>query len=282
MKVAIITGANRGLGLALIRDLCRLYDHDGWHIYLTARHQERGEQAIEHLRAEGLNPCFYQLDVAQDASVAACADYFARTYKQVDLVISNAAQPITPDRQQDEQVEDFINTNNHGTYRMIKTFQPLLADGARFLVVASGLGTLQSLPVEAHGKFRRQHMTLEDVEHTMDDYVAAVKAGTAEKDGWGNWINIPSKVGQVASTRIFAREMQSEAEKRNILINAVCPGLMDTEASRPWFQDMSAAKQPADAAGDVVWLATLPAGTREPYGELVQYRKVLPFEGKTL
>ena len=278
MKVAIITGANRGLGLALVRDLCRLYDQADWHIYLTARNPARGTQAVDQLRAEGLNPSFYQLDVAQDASVAACADYFARTYKTVDLVINNAAQPITPDRPQAEQVQDFINTNNHGTYRMIKTFQPLLSDGARFLVVASGFGTLRSLPAAVHAKFRLQHMTLEDVENVMDEYVAAVIAGTAEQTGWGNWINIPSKVGQVAAMKIFAREMRPEAEKRDILINSVCPGLMDTEASRPWFQDMSAAKQPAEASGDVVWLATLPAGTRQPYGELVQYRQVLPFE----
>ncbi len=278
MKIAIITGANRGLGLALVRDLCRLYDQDGWRIYLTARNSERGQQAVEQLRAEGLIPYFYELDVAHDESVAACADYFAHTYGTVDLVINNAAQPITPDRPQAEQVRDFVNTNNHGTYRMISVFRPLLADGARFLVVASGFGTLQSLSAAVHPKFRLSQMTLENVEQVMDDYVTEVLAGTAEQTGWGTWINIPSKVGQVAATRIFARDMRAEAEQRDILINSVCPGLMDTEASRPWFEDMSSAKQPAEASGDVVWLATLPAGTRKPYGELVQYRQVLPFE----
>ena len=55
------------------------------------------------------------------------------------------------------------------------------------------------------------------------------------------------------------------------------PRLVDTDASRPWFEDMSGALSPDEAAADVLWLATLPTGTREPYGELVQYRKVLPF-----
>ena len=189
-----------------------------------------------------------------------------------------AACPITPDRPQSEQVKDFINTNNHGTYRMIKNFRPLLADGARFLVIASGFGTLKSLPEAVHSKFQLSQMTMEDVENVMDEYAAEVVAGTAEQSGWGNWINIPSKVGQVASMRIFTREMGSEAERRDILINSACPGMMDTEASRPWFDDMSGAKQPEEASGDVVWLATLPAGTRQPYGELVQYKQVLPFE----
>jgi carbonyl reductase 1 len=68
-----------------------------------------------------------------------------------------------------------------------------------------------------------------------------------------------------------------EAAQRDILVNAACPGLVDTDASRPWFDDMSRARSPEEAATDVIWLATLPAGTREPYGELVQYRTLLPF-----
>jgi hypothetical protein len=45
----------------------------------------------------------------------------------------------------------------------------------------------------------------------------------------------------------------------------------------PWFDDMSGALPPDEAATDVLWLATLPADSREPYGELVQYREVLAF-----
>jgi carbonyl reductase 1 len=59
--------------------------------------------------------------------------------------------------------------------------------------------------------------------------------------------------------------------------NAVCPGMVDTDASRPWFDDMSSAQSPAQAAGDVVWLATLPPRTEAPYGELVQHREILPW-----
>ena len=111
----------------------------------------------------------------------------------------------------------------------------------------------------------------------MDDYAAAVKTGRAAAQGWPAWINPPSKVGQVAAVKVWARELADEATHRDILVNAACPGLVDTDASRPWFDDMSAALWPDDAATDVLWLATLPPGTREPHGELVQHRKVLPF-----
>jgi hypothetical protein len=63
-----------------------------------------------------------------------------------------------------------------------------------------------------------------------------------------------------------------------VLVGSACPWLADTGASRPWFAGMSGALSPDDAAADLLWLAALPPGTREPYGELVQHRKVLPFK----
>ena len=60
------------------------------------------------------------------------------------------------------------------------------------------------------------------------------------------------------------------------LIVALCPGLVDTRASRPWFTDMSQAQSPGQAAIDVVKLAT---GPIEPqmYGELVQHGRIIPW-----
>jgi carbonyl reductase 1 len=115
-----------------------------------------------------------------------------------------------------------------------------------------------------------------------DDYVALVESGEAAEAGWPSSVNIASKIGQVAAVRIAARLHHEEARSRGILINAACPGLMDTDSSRPWFQDMSQAQSPDEAAADVLWLATLPAGTAEPYGELVQHKAVLPFRGAPL
>nr|MBA3554438.1 short-chain dehydrogenase [Gemmatimonadales bacterium] len=85
----------------------------------------------------------------------------------------------------------------------------------------------------------------------MDDYVAAVEAGRASSLGWPDWINVPSKVGQVAATKVFARDLGARAERAGILIDAVCPGLVDTAASRPWFSDMAGAQSPAAAARDI-------------------------------
>jgi carbonyl reductase 1 len=275
-KVAIVTGANQGLGLALVRGLCQILGNQGI-VYLTARDQQRGEAAIQQLQAEGLSPHFHALDVSDDQSVATLADSLNKRHGGVDIVISNAAARISPAVPPSQQVVHFINTNNHGAYRIIKAFMPLLKDGARFLVVASAFGSLQYLSDPLHHKFDVSRLTLEEVETVMEEYVQLVETDQAVQYGWPEWINIPSKIGQVAAMKVMARLMKEEAERRDILINAVCPGLVDTEASRPWFSDMSAAQSPAEAAIDVVWLATLPAGTKAPYSELIQHRQVIPF-----
>lgn len=275
-RVALVTGANQGLGFALIEALCQALGPDAA-VYLTARDAGRGEEAVRRLRERGLSPLFHRLDVTDDASVSALAETVGSRHGGVDIVISNAAARMVRDRPLSEQVAQFIATNNHGTCRMIRACGPLLRDDARFLVVASSFGSLRRLPPELHESFDVATKSLEDIERLMDDYVRLVEAGEAEARGWPDWINIPSKVAQVAAMKIMARDRREEARRRGILIDAVCPGLVDTDASRPWFADMSQAQSPAQAAVDVVWLATLPAGTKEPYGELVRHREVLPW-----
>jgi len=66
----------------------------------------------------------------------------------------------------------------------------------------------------------------------LDEYAALVESGQAAEEGWPPSINIASKIGQVAAVRILARMQADEARARGILINAACPGLIDTDASR--------------------------------------------------
>jgi carbonyl reductase 1 len=277
-KIAIVTGGNQGLGLALVRGLCSRLGDEGT-VYLAARDRERGEAAVRGLQSEGRSARLELVDVRDTDSVQACAYALAERHGGVDIVISNAAARISRDVPNETQVRTFVDTNNGGTDRMIRAFGPLLNDGARFIVVASSFGTLASLDPRLHARFDvdRSSLTLTDVAKVMDDYVDAVETGRAAAEGWPDWINPASKVGQVAAMKVMARDFAAEAARRDIMVNAACPGLVDTDASRPWFDDMSGASTPDEAAADVLWLATLPAGTREPYGELVQYRKVLPF-----
>ena len=260
--------------MALVAGLCRTLPA-GSTVYLAAHDVQRGEDAARRLRDQGLKPVPVMLDVADDASVRSLVEVLIRRHGGVDIVISNAAARMAKEVPQETQVRNLINTNNHGTYRILCEFGPLLRDGGQLIVVASSFGSLTKLDPRLHAHFDIAKSSLEDIEHVMDDYVARVEQGTAAAQHWPDWINIPSKIGQVAAAKIYARLRREEARQRGILINAVCPGLVDTAASRPWFADMSAARSPEDAATDVIWLATLPASAQHPYGELVRYRQLL-------
>jgi NAD(P)-dependent dehydrogenase (short-subunit alcohol dehydrogenase family) len=227
------------------------------------------------LRTEGLAPQFLPLDVGEDESVDACAATVAQRHGGVDVLISNAGARISPDRPLSDQVAEFVNVNNLGTTRVLEAFEPLLRPRARVVVVASSFGSLRRLDPALHPLFDGPSLTLEAIDRTMLDYAGAVLAGEAVSAGWPDWINVPSKVGQVASMRIFARRMA--ADPREMVVNASCPGLVDTEASRPWFADMSQAQSPSEAARDVAWLATAPTRQSGPCGELVQHRRIIPW-----
>jgi carbonyl reductase 1 len=275
-RVAIVTGANQGLGFALVEGLCgALGPADA--VYLTARDERRGAEAIERLRGRGLAPRFQCLDVCDAREIDELASRLGAEHGGVDLVISNACHRLTRERSQVEQVRPFVDTSNLATTRLLHAFGPRLRDGGRFIVVASGFGRLRYLPARLHARFDGA-ASLGELDDVMRAYVDAVERGVAAAEGWPDWINIPSKVGQVASMRVYARARREESERRGLVIAAVCPGLVDTPLSRPWFDDLSKAQTPEVAARDVIWLSTAPRA-EVPYGELVQHRKILSWNG---
>jgi NAD(P)-dependent dehydrogenase (short-subunit alcohol dehydrogenase family) len=203
------------------------------------------------------------LDVRDGDAIAALAAELG----EVDIVFSNAAARIDPDTPPAELVGPFVDTNNLGTTRMLRAFHPRLRPGGRLLVVASALGSLRRIPEPLRARF--EPATLDDIDATMLAWRDAVIEGRAE--GWPEWINIPSKVGQVAAVRVAARERRD-----GTLVAAVCPGLVDTAASRPFF-DMSDAQTPAQAAVALLDLALAPTADPRYQGELVQFGEVIPW-----
>jgi carbonyl reductase 1 len=125
-----------------------------------------------------------------------------------------------------------------------------------------------------HGRFDTDALSLEDIDATMLAWRDAVIDGRAGEEGWPEFINIPSKVGQVAAVRVVARERRDLDRQHDRLIATVCPGMIDTGASRPWF-DMSNAQTPAQAAVALLDLALDPGIDPRLYGELIRFGKIL-------
>lgn len=272
-KIALVTGSNQGLGFALVKGLCGMLEK-GDIIYLCARNKERGEAAVAEIKQSVADLRLRILDVDSEESIASFAEDLKKEHGGVDIVISNAAARIVREKTPAEQVRGFITTNNIGTSLMFRYFLPLLKDNSRFLTVASGFGLLANIDEKLHHLFT-EAQEYGDIDKVMLDYAQVVEEDRAAELGWPDWINIPSKIAQVYTARLALAKLVQERPDSGILINSVCPGLVDTDASRPWFDDMSQAKSPDEAAVDVLWLATLPEGTREPQGKLIQYRTAL-------
>ncbi|MBN8892232.1 MAG: hypothetical protein BGP12_13710 [Rhodospirillales bacterium 70-18] len=275
-RIALIAGATRGIGLALVEALAREWAGEGM-VYLTARRAADGEAEARRLTGLGLRVGWLEFDLADPGGAARLAGELRRRHGGVDIAVQNGAYAPKDGVSTAAEAETMIAANNHGTLRFLRAFAPLMRDDGRLIVVASGMGRLANLPAPLHERFNTFRHSPSDIDLAMDGYVAALRAGTAAAEGWPDWVNIPSKVGQVAVTRAFARQFAAD---RGVLINAACPGLTLTEATAGLMDTVfkgRSAQTPAQAAADLLWLATLPKGTAAPYGELVQHRVVLPF-----
>ena len=278
-RIALVTGATQGLGRALVAGLADRLDPADI-VFLTSRDQGRVDAATAALVGGRARVVGRALDVRDRQAVGVFAAQVSQEYGGVDVVISNATARSTPDRAPQDQIDDQVEVSNVATSSILTSFLPILRPGGTLLVVASALGTLGQLPEPVRRQFR-DPMTLAQVDAVVENWRVDVLDATAEGKGWPHWLNVPSKVAQVAAVRAVARERRRADLAAGTLVASVCPGLIDTGASRPWFEDMSSAQTPGQAAVAVLDLALNRPFDPTLYGELVQFGAVLPWEGNT-
>jgi NAD(P)-dependent dehydrogenase (short-subunit alcohol dehydrogenase family) len=275
-RTALVTGANQGLGRALV-DALAAHMGSQDRVLLTGRDPDRVRVAAAAAAADGRAIARVEGRVLDVRDGDAITD-LAAELGDVDIVFSNATSRMSPDDDPADQVDALAETSNLATTRILRAFAPRLRPGGRLIVVASALGTLDKLDPRVADRFAAASTSLDAVDALVEQWRRAVHDRRAEDAGFGTWLNIPSKVAQVAAVRAVARERRVDDLAQNRLVMALCPGLIDTGASRPWFEDMSQAQTPAQAAAWPVELAL--ADTFDPafYGELVQFATVLPWE----
>lgn len=146
-RVALVTGANRGIGF----EICRQLGAAGYTIVLTARDAERGARAVETLRHEGLEAHFHALDVTVPDDARQVADFVTGELGRLDALINNAGIAIDP-RESLELVDldvmrRTLETNLVGALRCCQTFLPLMRKQGygRIVNVSSGRGSFSRL-----------------------------------------------------------------------------------------------------------------------------------------
>jgi NAD(P)-dependent dehydrogenase (short-subunit alcohol dehydrogenase family) len=125
-RVALITGANRGLGFEVCRQLARL-DHT---VILTSRDPAKGQAMVQRLKVEDLPVVFHPLDVSAEASIAAAHQFVAAEYGRLDVLVNNAGVYLDEDRSVMDLDLDILRrtleTNTFGALRMCQVFIPLM------------------------------------------------------------------------------------------------------------------------------------------------------------
>ncbi|XP_054713081.1 carbonyl reductase [NADPH] 1-like [Uloborus diversus] len=262
-KVAVVTGSNKGIGLAIVRGLCKKFDGD---VLLTARNEERGRAAVQKLQSEGLNPKFHLLDICCSDSIKILAEYLKKEYGGLDVLVNNAAiayknadtAPFS------EQAENTIKVNFFATLSVCHELFPLLRPHARVVNVTSSCGKLSFITSnELRQKFLSESLTEDELCNLMNQFVVDAKSDTHQQNGWGNSAYCVSKIGVNALTFMQHRKFL-EDPRADIVINAVHPGYVDT--------DMSSHKGPLtpdQGAEAPIYCALLPQSAEIPRGKFI-------------
>jgi NAD(P)-dependent dehydrogenase (short-subunit alcohol dehydrogenase family) len=143
--VALITGANKGIGL----ETARQFGARGFTVLAGARDEERGLAAERALRTDGVDARFVSLDVTADASVREAADWIERAYGRLDILVNNAGIARgNPASETDlDTMREVYEVNVFGVIRVTNAMLPLLrrAPAARIVNVSSEVGSISSM-----------------------------------------------------------------------------------------------------------------------------------------
>ncbi|XP_041948001.1 carbonyl reductase [NADPH] 1-like isoform X1 [Alosa sapidissima] len=266
-QVAVVTGANKGIGLAIVQGLCKAgYAGD---IILTARNEKLGQETLQKLKSEGFNNVlFHRLDICDQTSAEGLRKFLDKNYGGLDVLINNAGIAFKVDATEPfgEQAEVTMRTNFWGTLWASKALLPLLRPNARVVNVSSFFSkrALDKCSPELQAKFRSADISEEELCGLMGEFVVAAQNGNHEAKGWPNTAYGATKVGVTVLSRIQARVLAQTRAADGILLNACCPGWVRTDMAGP-----KAPKSPEEGAETPVYLAMLPPGATAPHGQLV-------------
>lgn len=190
-RVAVVTGANRGIGLEIAAQLAG----QGMRVVLTARDVARGRAAQRQLAARGIETRFHQLDVTEPASIRVLKAYVEDEFGAPDVLVNNAGVLLDPKGSRllglrADIVRITLDTNVLGPMELVQALVPLMqARGyGRVVNVSSGMGQLADM-------------------------------------GAGSPAYRISKAALNALTRTLAAELEGS----NVLVNAMCPGWVRTD-----------------------------------------------------
>lgn len=222
-RIALVTGANKGIGLAIARQL----GAQGHAVWLGCRDLQRGERAAEGLRKTGIEARAVQLEVTDKASISHAAARMEAEAGKLDVLVNNAGimfapSPSTAEESIDEMRQMF-ETNVLGVMQVTQAFLPLLrkSGAARIVMMSSGLASL---------------------EEALD----------MRGETWG--VGFAGYCASKTALNMLTVKLAKELDREGIKVNAVDPGLTATDMT-----GNGPGHSPDEGARPAVALATIHA-----------------------
>jgi len=265
-RVALVTGANKGIGYAIVQRMAS--DYKDVTILLGARDQKKGEQAVKALGKSNVQ--LLVVDVDDEKSIKAAAETVKSKFGGVDILINNAGIAWKGDAFDENVATTTLRTNYYGVLHMFDSFMPLMRDNGRVVTVSSSVGarTLKNIAAPLQAAFIDPKLTVPKLTALVEQFKTAVKNNTWQADGWPKSTYGVSKAAVSMHTRIMARDNP----RKDVLINCCCPGWVRTDMSGP-----KADKSPEEGAETPVFLSFLPGGPNAQTGLYWREKKVLPW-----
>jgi NAD(P)-dependent dehydrogenase (short-subunit alcohol dehydrogenase family) len=136
-KTAFVTGANKGIGYEIVKQL----GEAGWKVILGARSAERGEAAVSELTSKGLDIAFVQIDMGDLKSIERATDTITKNYQGLNLIINNAGIPgafsSSFTETKEEDLRNAFEVNFFGTFRLNQRLFPLIKDNEGTIINVS-------------------------------------------------------------------------------------------------------------------------------------------------
>lgn len=252
LVLQLVSKAHSGLAAYLlieirVRNLALQYPKSSFRngpllVYLTARNNDRGRQAIKDVQSDAdfkrakvlaedggqTTVQYHQLDISDSSSIHAFGSFLKKEHPHgIDFVINNAG--IAMNGFDGNVVKETLKCNYYGTLEATRIFLPLIKDGGRLVNVSSIVGELRKYPANLRSQFLAAD-TVDKMTSLMEQFKEAVKDGKEEEQGWPRAAYAVSKAGCTGMTKVIAIEEKQKGSKT--LINACCPGYVATDMSK--------------------------------------------------